>query len=350
VNVVQLATLGRSPRILTAVLLIVGLAVLLRVTQWNMATAQTPLLTAVEATSDPGTDPTASVWDTAPSVELTLTAQSFLYPAGGIVPTITAQAAHFNNTLYVRAVWQDDSVDDLTFATEEFSDAVALEFPAQSASSVPAVCMGQADAGVNIWYWRADAERGVSADPVHERPGTVSDDYPFVEEELFASPAAYVGNVQAVTGAAQNLVARSFGTLGPSGDQAVVGAGLHVDDEWTVVLARPFTSADADQATFVPGTTTDLAIAVWDGSNDDRDGQKSVSQFLRLEIAGSSEIVGDGADEAGSTPPASPDGILTATDDDGGLNVGAAVAMAIAVPLVLFLLVMMFNRFQSEGR
>ncbi|HJN91515.1 MAG TPA: ethylbenzene dehydrogenase-related protein [Dehalococcoidia bacterium] len=346
-NVVQLATLGRSPRFLTALLLIVVLAVVLRVTEWNMATAQTPLLTAVEATSDPGTDPNAAVWDSAPPVELTLTAQSFFYPAGGVVPTITAQAAHFNDTLYVRAVWQDDSVDDLTFATEEFSDAVALEFPAQSATSVPAVCMGQADAGVNIWYWRADAERGVSLDPALERPGISVDTYHFEGEELFESPAAYVGNVQAVAGAAQNLVARSFGTLGPSGDQTVVGAGVHGNNEWTVVLARPFVSADSDQATFAAGTMTDLAIAVWDGSNDDRNGQKSVSQFLRLEVAGPSETVG-ADEEADTTPPDSPDGILTADDDDGGLDVGAAVAIAIAVPLVLFLLVMMFNRFQSE--
>jgi hypothetical protein len=38
------------------------------------------------------------------------------------------------------------------------------------------------------------------------------------------------------------------------------------------------------QPTFETGSTADVAFAVWDGANSDRNGQKSVSAFVRMAI------------------------------------------------------------------
>lgn len=54
------------------------------------------------------------------------------------------------------------------------------------------------------------------------------------------------------------------------------------------MFARPFTSSDPERPSFSIGTTTDAAVAAWDGAADDRNGQKSISSFVRLELSGAS--------------------------------------------------------------
>ena len=137
--------------LLGGILGILAIAALLRLTDINLARAQTPLLSAIPVDTDPGVDPTASVWDNAPTVEVPLTAQNIVYPnGGGTIPLVSAQAVHFDGTLSIRLAWVDDAPDQSSVAVEAFSDAVAVMFPAQAASAVPAITMGQADAGVNI--------------------------------------------------------------------------------------------------------------------------------------------------------------------------------------------------------
>jgi hypothetical protein len=86
----------------------------------------------------------------------------------------------------------------------------------------------------------------------------------------------------------QTLDSRTFGTLSPANVQDVAGNGVRIGDNWAVVFARPYTGSDFDQATFVDGKQTDMAIAVWNGSEGDRNGRKQVSQFVTLKIAASS--------------------------------------------------------------
>ena len=165
------------------------------------------MLTALAVDQDPGLNPDAAVWDRPQSVEVTLTAQQLTYPmGGGTVPTIEARALHYQDMLYVRLHWADAQPNDRTVAVEDFADAVALEFPAESAASVPSICMGQADAGVNIWYWRADGEAGPPDLPAEIYPNTLVDFYPSTDDLYY--PARAVGNPVATRSAVQNLVAR----------------------------------------------------------------------------------------------------------------------------------------------
>lgn len=256
----------------------------LQILDANPATSQTTAITALRVDDGPGTNPTAGVWDRVPEVEVPLTAQQTTYPfGGGSVAAITAQAVHDDNDLYLRVTWQDTTSDIGTDAPDSFADAVAVQFPAQAASSVPAICMGQANSGVNIWHWRADSNAGVphtaeevSPNAVVDIPQDADDDY----------PARVVGNpfAQAEPAVVQNLVAEGFGTLGPADEQIVEGHGDYDDKTWSVVYTRGLESDAATEPAFVNGEDTDVAFAVWDGTNKDRNGQKSVSAFATLSL------------------------------------------------------------------
>jgi complex iron-sulfur molybdoenzyme family reductase subunit gamma len=83
----------------------------------------------------------------------------------------------------------------------------------------------------------------------------------------------------------QDLVALGFGTIGPARSQTVEGRGDRHQGNWRVVVARPFAAPDDERPAFDIGTQTDVAFAIWEGSRGDRNGQKSVSQFVRLDVA-----------------------------------------------------------------
>ncbi|MFQ6019356.1 MAG: ethylbenzene dehydrogenase-related protein, partial [Dehalococcoidia bacterium] len=155
--------------------------------------------------------------------------------------------------------------------------------------TVPPFCMGDPNAHVNIWQWKAawqaDIEQGF-VDVEDAYPNTQVDLYPFEEEEIF-NPARALGNVAAQvdrTTAVDNLLAGSFGTLTQAPDQGVQGWGEWRDGRWLVVFARDL-QVNSDYTQFAEGDNTSVAFAVWDGAAGERDGMKSVSQFLTLDVS-----------------------------------------------------------------
>lgn len=282
--------LRRSPRTrgATAGLVVVLLALLLRIADANPAVAQTASLTAHQADRDPGLDATRGVWRDVPGTRVALSAQTVTYPAGGGLgassfraPTVTARALHHDDTLFIALEWEDRTVDDSTVATEDFADGAAVQLPSDPESSVPAACMGQADRSVNIWHWRADTQQGVPSRP----PSGYVDLYPSTDDTYF--PARSAGNPYAAPGesAVQNLVSGGFGTLTSLDDQSVVGEGHHDQGRWSTVFARSFQAPGAFQPAFADGQVIDVAFAVWNGSLEQRNGTKSVTSFVRLELS-----------------------------------------------------------------
>jgi hypothetical protein len=185
--------------------------------------------------------------------------------------------------------WEDGSADWSLSRQTEFPDAVAVQFPVTAGETVPAFCMGDPNAPVNIWQWKAawqaDIEQGY-LDVQDSYPNIQVDLYPFEKEEAFY-PARAVGNVFAQPDRStpvDNLLAGSFGTLTQAPDQVVQGTGEWHDGLWRVLFARNLT-VDGDYSQFAEGESTNTAFAVWDGTAGERDGMKSVSQFLTLDVS-----------------------------------------------------------------
>lgn len=251
----------------------------IRVFDIKPAVAQSQILTAWPSIVDPGLDPDNAIWDDVPSTFVQLTAQNLTPPMSDRgAPWVQVTALHYDDVLYVNFRWVDQTADWATNAVGVFSDAVAIQFPAVAATSVPAICMGQADSAVNIWHWRADSQAGISAFP--ER-GYV-DLYPQTDELHY--PAAAASNPMVSATAVQNLVAGGFGTLSPHESQVISGFGSYDDTGWSVTMARPFAAPGELQPEFRVGQMMDVAFALWNGANNDRNGQKSVSAFVRMEI------------------------------------------------------------------
>jgi complex iron-sulfur molybdoenzyme family reductase subunit gamma len=265
----------------------VGLAVavfviasVLRVADANPAIAQTPLIGAFRVTEDPGLDGTGAIWQGVPAMWLAMTPQQVTPPmGGGDVTRVAVRALNWNNQLFVMLEWADPTPDLGSARPEDYSDAVAVQFPAVAGTAVPAICMGQADQAVNIWQWRADSQQGVPSQPAS---GYV-DLYPSTDDLYY--PARAAGNpMAAVSGPVQNLVAGGFGTLTPAASQVVIGNGVYRNGAWAVVMSRSLASPDALQPDLSGASPIDTAFAVWDGGKGNRNGIKSVSVFVQMQV------------------------------------------------------------------
>ncbi len=237
----------------------------------------------------PADDPWSGVWDGAPAREVPLSVQNLVPPfGGGVVDGVVVRALFDDERIYLSLEWSDPAAEAEVNATEAFSDAAALQFPAIPGSTPP-YTMGSEDEPVNIWQWKAvwqhDIDEGFATSATRY-PDTYADVYPNADDPLF-NPAGYVGNPLAQrthASSVENLVAAGFGTLTSAAIQDVEGSGEWRDGTWRVVFGRPLQAAADGLAGFTPGSSTQVAFAVWDGGSGDRNGLKSIAQFIQLDV------------------------------------------------------------------
>lgn len=145
--------------------------------------------------------------------------------------------ARTSDRFYVRMRWRDDTRDTDT-ASNRFRDGAAVQF--SLGDDLTSYIMGTGpQEPVNIWYWRSD------------------------------------------TGAVQNLAAGGPGSTTLLDDQPVTGAALYQTNdgdpnEWAVVMSRPIPVSGDYEVSFRRAAVP-MAFAVWQGSDGQRDGLKSVS-------------------------------------------------------------------------
>jgi hypothetical protein len=280
---------GRTAGVLV---LAVGLAAAMSLSGTRMAASEGTVLTAMVTDARvPLTDPWSPFWNRVPKVSVPLSAQQITPPMGGHRWTLDARAVQDGKDLYLELEWADPTPNWSVAAPQLFSDAVAVEFPAAAAVTVPALCMGDPNATVNIWQWKAawqsDVEHGFQGGVKHRYPRADVDWYPFHGNPLFY-PGRYVNNPFSVTNRASpvdNLISGGFGTLTADPDTRVQGWGAWRDGRWRVVFARPLSVGDEGNVELGPNDWTDVAFAVWDGSAMERDGMKSVANFVALDVS-----------------------------------------------------------------
>ncbi len=244
----------------------------------------------------PVDDPWDAFWDGVPGQRVALSAQNVAPPfGGGTVPSLLARGVYDAERIYLALEWDDAEVDATANSATAFSDGAALQFPSAEAGGVPPFTIGGPDLPVNIWHWKAvwqaDVDAGF-ATGADRYPDTAVDDFPGGDDPLH-QPARVLGNPLSQTdhpSPVENLIAEGFGSLTTATAQDVDGVGAWRDGKWRAVFARDLASPGEGHAVFAAGEDTVVAFAVWDGGEGDRNGQKSIAQFIELRL--SESVVG----------------------------------------------------------
>lgn len=161
----------------------------------------------------------------------------------GKVAAVDVKGAHDGAAIAFRLRWHDPSKDTARFENTDFQDAAAMLFPLTPDAPL---FMGAPGHMVNLWYWNAfDPDR------------------------------------------ARNDVAIGIGSSRVVEGDTITARAVHDGEYWTVVLRRAL-RVDAHVEKLIqiePGQRLNTALAVWEGSNQERAGIKAFSpQWLELEI------------------------------------------------------------------
>lgn len=181
-------------------------------------------------------------WNSVPAATVHLESAGAGVPNADAVTVeqIKVGAARTSDRLYVRLSWSDATDDTRTDQIRAFADSVAVQIP-RDADQRPPIAMGGTDNPVNVWYWSGDGR----------------------SEELLAGGPGTTTRFDTVT---------------------VETNASYSDGRWRVVFERPL-PAESDNRTAIPkNADMDLALAVWNGSNAERSGQKAVSDWYYLAL------------------------------------------------------------------
>jgi len=235
---------------------------------------------------------------------LELQMQDKAFPnGGGSVKEVEVRSFHNGKTIFFCVSWNDDSKNEWTIEHAQFRDAVGLMFPLETVKEISpekpfSPRMGDRGKPVNIWHWKADWERDLQADGGYEHMEDHytnmwhdfdSDPHPCLfNKEVHDSADLMAGGIAAGSllsiprgRSVEDLNAVGFGTLTSQEHQDVNGIGIWKNGKWDVLIYRPLTTPDENDAQFVPGTSTFFNMAVWNGKEGDRNGQKNISTRWR---------------------------------------------------------------------
>ena len=155
--------------------------------------------------------------------------------------------------------WDDSSKDKSFGISAMYIDMAAVMFPLKTGGEPPAITMGNEGQMVNIWQWK-DAE-------AHENE-TLG--YKKKEAVRYSDPGV------------EDLNAEGFSTLTAQDQQDVKGKGLWSKNKWRLVFKRKLKTNDDNDVQFTGSSL--MAVAVWNGSNKERNGQKGLAGWLLLKF------------------------------------------------------------------
>ena len=213
-------------------------------------------------------------WQGIPEATFDLSAQQITPPVGGgSIAKVAVRAMHDGEELAIRLEWADASADR-GVGVDTFRDAAAVGFPVGRPKTAPSPFMGDPDNPVVIWQWAADFDANA------EGKSRFGARYPHSEGVwIFPQDLAVRRQVRGWRGTDPVIeyIAKGFGTLTPRTGRSVEGTSEYGRGRWSVVLRRGLASDNPEDATFLPGETTPLILAVWDGASDEVNGRKAVT-------------------------------------------------------------------------
>ncbi|MFQ6030046.1 MAG: ethylbenzene dehydrogenase-related protein [Dehalococcoidia bacterium] len=280
-----------------------GLIWLTRPLSGGKVQAQEASIIATEVSQAPR-EPQDSAWSAASPVKVALLPQNIVLPrlqeAGA--QEIELRVVFDSERLSMLLEWKDAHRDEELGTVMQYRDAVAVQFPEDPALAGTSFMMGQQGNGVTIYHWKSDWQFGQLKDVDEAYPNMYADWYQFsgVEAGEIAEATDYLtrgdatyltaaaaGNaladplVQETVGPVQKLQAQGFGTLEPHDTQDAQGRGEWRDGTWRIAISFP---RRQEKFNFENSMTVPLAFAVWDGSRDERNGQKAYSQWQNMQV------------------------------------------------------------------
>ncbi len=251
------------------------------------------------------TDPDDPQWSRTRAALISLDPQNIVVPrleeAGA--KRVDVRALYDADRLSVLLEWKDAHRDADLGTVLQYRDAVAIQFPEDPAAGPTSFMMGQSNRSVTIYHWKSDWQFGQLHDVDEAYPNMYSDwyqrsgvepgqmaeatDYLTKGEPEYLTAAA-AGNLladpraQAKIGPVQKMRATGFGTIEPHETQDAEGFGVWRNGQWRIVVSIPRMQPSF---TFQEATIVPLAFAVWDGSRDERNGQKAISQWKDMRLA-----------------------------------------------------------------
>jgi cytochrome c oxidase cbb3-type subunit 2 len=208
------------------------------------------------------------------------------------------QAVHDGTTLALRLVWEDDTENFSNLRQEDFHDGAAVQLSWDA--DPPFFGMGDPASAVTIWSWKASWQRDEKGflDIESIYPAMHFDTYPSQKDlkpgerpdpaavsaphhdPLFLSGWG-AGNPMSNPerpSAVEVAGAKGQGSLttAPREAQVVKGNGAWDRGIWTLEVRTKLAPERCKGLS--------IAFAVWDGASNDRNGQKSVSIWHRLDL------------------------------------------------------------------
>jgi mono/diheme cytochrome c family protein len=230
-------------------------------------------------------------------------------------PLLTVKAVHNGNKAAFLLAWNDATNNTQDLKQTSFTDAAAIQLPSDTADQPPFHGMGDLmdDGKVRIWHWKAIRARGnrqgepVDLDDVYQnmyadRYRGLSDagtrdgkQTPPADVNIQDQPSDLQSAVDADNPLASKklagrsvleYVAEGFGSLTavPPEQHRTTGQSSWSKGTWRVVIERPLSTDLKNDPSLAPGTSTWIGFAVFDGHFNERNGKKSVTQWIRLNV------------------------------------------------------------------
>jgi len=247
---------------------------------------------------------------------------------------VFVKAATNGKEIAVHLEYNDPPRNDIMVTSQQYKDQAAIMFPVNQSGEEPPFTMGGDGERVNIWQWKAtwnnegktsgsmaDMEdqyaymaMGSAGYYMYEPDGKLSGidtahksgtkgasrksqgagniskratniDFGMGQNEGVFNPGRATGNIlsdaRMRVSAVEDLNAEGFSTLTTQAHQDVAGEGNWRNNRWAVVFKRALKTGDSNDTQFSGGKAP-MAIAIWNGGNKERNGQKAVTQWNTL--------------------------------------------------------------------
>jgi hypothetical protein len=289
-------------RFIPQLVLVAAVALAALLANQGIALAQQGASVVSKRVAEVPLDPMAAAWSQARAIEVPLTPQAAIMPrlSQASIPTARLRSLHDGERIAFMLEWQDATRDASTNQVDRFRDAAAILL--SLTPDVPNICMGAPGQLTNLWHWKADWQEDIDKgfqDVVQAYPNFYKDNYtgvsgtpPFQAPEDFSSDLArsYFLGLAAGNPLSQfdkvspveELLSAGFGTTTHKAAQNVDGHGVWSDGRWRVVFVRPLQVSDSEAAPLAGRSEFPVAVAVWNGSNQEVGARKQLSSFLTV--------------------------------------------------------------------